>query len=124
MKLKNLPPFKVGDRVRTIWTPRVFTVKEIRHAGDWQAKIAGYWITCRTLIRINENTTEESPSGAAVEEVMRSGNQYPPTRVVESIPSTDYVPGVQVHCSGQCKRDSCVHPTDESCAGRGVLASR
>ena len=86
MKLLNLPPFKVGDRVQTVWGPRTYTVYEVRYAGGWQANIAGYWIACKALLRINENTTEESPSGATVEEVMRSGNQYPPTYVVETTP--------------------------------------
>lgn len=97
MKLLNVPPFKVGDRVRTVWTPRVFTVKEIRHAGGWQAKIAGYWIMCKTLIRINENTTEENPSGAAVdltpiqqsrEAVSRTFNTNPCDNLVHTGPNS------------------------------------
>lgn len=90
MKLLNLPPFKVGDRVRVVTGGnRDYLVTELRNKDrKWEIKLNGWWYTATWFMRINENTTEESPSGATVEHVMRSGNQYPPTRVVESVPST------------------------------------
>lgn len=92
MRLLNVPPFKVGDRVCPLGWTTVCRVIENRHTrGAWESRLGSFWFPCDRLKRVNENTTEETPSGATVEEVMRSGNQYPPTRIVENIPSTDYV---------------------------------
>lgn len=98
MRLLNVPPFKVGDRVRTIWSPSKFTVREFRHRnGQWSAKLNGWWYPCTVLMRINENTTEESPSGAAVdltpiqqsrEAVSRTFNTNPCDNLVHTGPNT------------------------------------
>ena len=70
MRLLNVPPFKVGDRVCLVLGSRDYTVKEVRHYnGKWDVKldIGGWWYNASMFKRVNENTTEESPSGATVE---------------------------------------------------------
>lgn len=98
MKLLNVPPFKVGDRVHRVHCSRLYVIEELRHTrGAWEARMSNWWYPCDRLKRANENTTEESPSGAAVdltpiqqsrEAVSRTFNTNPCGNLVHTGPNT------------------------------------
>lgn len=98
MRLLNVPPFKVGDRVRLLRSYRhSYGVEELRNLnGRWEIRLGSWWYYAANFERVNENTTEESPSGAAValtpiqqsrEAVSRTFNTNPCGNLVHTGPN-------------------------------------